>query len=645
MVNNDNVCSTFNNYIIIIIFCIIIITLIISLLILVINIINYVLFTVYCINDNATDYLTEDLTTIILGSKYKYRLLNYIKNIHNQNNKEGGYVYNIYNKYDYMSSDLYIHTVIEYYNYIVKLLLTIIFVIFIGLLYNMFVIIISWISDCLDSSNCEFILSNIYYENTYVFYIIIIIVLFICIHSYIYTYVFNKNIYKDLYDIYGNNDSNYKTSDLIIFNILNDININDEKYITDNTISDYLYYIRAFSYDNIRFHIFLDDDGNLLENANSILRNIRNEGIINNHKFIIPSEIETEDNTNILFQKIYKTNIKALLEGAEIEKQQELLANKIFLYLIYHYVITYNREDPYILHKINNIFLHTFDNLYNMYFEEEKKIKIEKIAKIIIENFIGSVTSITPTSAASAPIDLVIKKEKAEETEKDKAIKENKATKENDKVTEKEDEKIVYTDKLVLLEKFNTDIKKMYDEINCSFTIKYLLPMNTKKEDLFKRLHTNADLILKYIYKNNFGDPTGENALKGNDKKVYDEFLNYYTNIVDNVKDMPKIGEDARIAQVKNLKKKIYNKITAFTDVFSDFIQENKTLGYINTTIYKINFYLAAEMMQSIIFILLVLFILYKSKKYPYLEKYINLSIVYAILIINEVVSAILGII
>ena len=185
----------------------------------------------------------------------------------------------------------------------------------------------------------------------------------------------------------------------------------------------------------------------------------------------------------------------------------------------------------------------------------------------------------------------------------------------------------------------------MYDEINCSFTIKYLLPMNTKKEDLFKRLHSNADLILKYIYKNKFGDVTGENALTGNNKKVYDEFLNYYINIVNNVKDTSVIGEDARIAQVKNLKKKIYNKITAFTDVFSDFTQENKTLGYINTTIYKINFYLAAEMMQVIIFILLVLFILYKSKKYPYLEKYINLSMVYAILIINEVVSAILGII
>ena len=97
--------------------------------------------------------------------------------------------------------------------------------------------------------------------------------------------------------------------------------------------------------------------------------------------------------------------------------------------------------------------------------------------------------------------------------------------------------------------------------------------------------------------------------------------------------------------QLNNLKTNIHDKITAFADVFTDYNQENKTLLFINTTIYKINFYLAAEMMQVIIFILLVLFMLYKSKKYPFLEKYINMSIVYAILIVNEVISAILGII
>jgi hypothetical protein len=50
-------------------------------------------------------------------------------------------------------------------------------------------------------------------------------------------------------------------------------------------------------------------------------------------------------------------------------------------------------------------------------------------------------------------------------------------------------------------------------------------------------------------------------------------------------------------------------------------------------------------MLITIIFILIVLLILYKSNKYPYLEKFINIAIAYAILIINEVISAILGIV
>lgn len=677
MSNNDNECLTLNNFIIFIIFCIIIIILIISLFILAINIINYILFTVYCINDNATDYFTEDLTTIILGSKYKYRLLNYIKNIHNQNNKKVNNVYNLKNKYDYMSSDLYIHTTIEYYNYIVKLLLTIIFIICVGLLYNMFNIIIAYINDCLNSSNCEFILSNIYNVNTYVFYIIVIIMLFIGIHSYIYTYVFNQNIYKDLYDLYGNSDSNYKASDIIIFNTINAINNKDIKYVSDSTISDYLYNLRKLSYDNIRFRIFLNKDDVLADNADSTLKKLRNEGIINNNKFIIPTELESDDNTNILFQNIYKTNLNnlSIFDAKNVQKledEQELFANKILLYLIYHIVITYNKEDPYITHKLNNIFFDTFENIYFLYNEEaEKKFniktppetyieRVENITEIIIEefkklflkeNFIGGGISIptTATMATSSAVEKTISERPVTEIKK-----------------ELKRSKYVPIDKLVLLEKFNTDIKKMYEQINISFTIKYLLPVNTKKEELSKILHFNADLILKYIYNYNYNiyntlstlNTQSTKALsEEHTEKILREFLNYNDIVKEtsterttrieksNTAVSTKTLQEKQLENLQKLKIKINNKINAFTDVFSDYTQENKTLLFINTIIYKINFYLAAEMMQVIIFILLVLLILYKSKKYPFLEKYINLSIVYAILIINEVVSAILGII
>lgn len=692
MGNNEQtelICLTLNNFIILIIFCIIIIILIISLLILAINIINYILFTVYCINDNVTDYLTEDLSTIILGTKYKYRLLNYIKNIHNENNGKSDDVYNVKNNYDHMSSDLYIHTTIEYYNLIVKLLLTIIFVICVALLFNMFSIIISAINNCFISSKCEFILSNIYNVNTYVFYIIIIIVLFIGIHSYIYTYVFNKNIYKDLYDLYGNNESNYKISDILIFNTINEINNTDTKNITDFTISDYLYNLRKYSYENIQFNIFLNNKNVLVDKADLKLKKIRNEGLINNNKFIIPTDLEIDENTNMLFKDIYKTNLKELYISTDAEVKQELLANKIFLYLIYHYVITYNREDPYILHKLNNIYLHTFESIYDMYNNQAQQIFDAKIKKQedekykamskferrhrydkIIENFKGggggggsrfagqnaarereklaAAAALVATAAAAAAL----------EAENKEITADNKRRR-NEILIENSRPQYVPIDKLVLLEKFNTEIKNMYEQINISFTIKFLLPVNTKKEELSKILHSNADLILQYIYKFNNDIYLKQGGINSIGKKILDEFNNYtdivYEKDTDRIIRINKEETDFKSKdtseevknnlQLKKFKNKLYNKINAFTDVFSDYTQENKTLGYINTIIYKINFYLAAEMMQVIIFILLVLFILYKSKKYPFLEKYINLSIVYAILIINEVVSAILGII
>jgi hypothetical protein len=89
----------------------------------------------------------------------------------------------------------------------------------------------------------------------------------------------------------------------------------------------------------------------------------------------------------------------------------------------------------------------------------------------------------------------------------------------------------------------------------------------------------------------------------------------------------------------------IKKNIDDFADGFSDYEQDNKTIGVINRVVYKVNFYLAIEMMETIIYILIVLLLLYNSGKYPYMEKYINIAITYAILIMNELQSAILGIV
>ena len=88
----------------------------------------------------------------------------------------------------------------------------------------------------------------------------------------------------------------------------------------------------------------------------------------------------------------------------------------------------------------------------------------------------------------------------------------------------------------------------------------------------------------------------------------------------------------------------IQNKINTFSETFHDYSLENKAKKIINFNLYKLNFYLAIEMLHTVLFILIVLAILYKSKEYPFIEKYINIIIGYALVIINEVFYSILGI-
>jgi hypothetical protein len=528
---DTSVCETPNNIIIFVVFLIILLSLVISLIILLLNIVNYTLFTVYCISDSITDYVSDNPDGIILEKKYKYRLLNYVKNtFDNTRNKKNTDNSNI----DKNASDLFISKTIQYYNYIVKLVLLIIFVILMGFLYNIFRIGITVISQC-DKSNCNLIITDILQKDTYIYYILLIICIYAYVHSYVYTYFFNKNIYKELYAIY---DEKYKKIDTIVSYSINYINDNELPEAKDakQDISLYLRDLKELSYDILEPFVKEAVAAATATTATEAsITAIMKEGRINNSKFVIPIELEeNEGNLNNLFKKIYKTPIANITD----DKKRELLVHKIMVYLVYHYVITNNTDDPLIIHKMNNIFLNLFENL----FEQEYK---------------------------------------------------------------KDDPNYF------LEQRYDINVQAVLKEIRGAYTIKLLLPATTTKEDLTATLKKDAELIVKYI--------------KEYDKKITRQQTS-------NLPEGILLGE-------------INNKIDVFAEGFFDYFQEDKTPGDINRVVYKINLYLAIEMIETIFFIVIVLLILYNSGKYPYLEEYINTAIIYAIAIINELISAILGII
>jgi hypothetical protein len=189
-----------------------------------------------------------------------------------------------------------------------------------------------------------------------------------------------------------------------------------------------------------------------------------------------------------------------------------------------------------------------------------------------------------------------------------------------------------YTDDF--LERFNIDIKKMYKDIKCSYSIKLLLPIGTKKENVLKDLHSNTGDLLKLLSKR-FDIIEQEPTPSSLEDTLHRSLIDYkYDEAFDK--------NDA----LYDLKHTISEKIKEFAEKgFADYYQEDKTANDINRIVYKINFYLAIDMLQPVLCILIVLLILYKSTKFPYLELYINMAITYVVLIINEVVSAILGIV
>ena len=550
------------------IFIVIIIIVLISFVsILTLNIISYILFTIYCINDNINDYTSEDPTKIILEDKYKYRLLNYII-IFNENAKSSQY--NLSTNYDNNTSDLYIHATIVYYNYIVKLLLFIAIIILTATLFNIFYICIGLINNIYcnnDAKTTPFLVSEIYKHDNYIYQIIIIIIIYIYLHSLIYTYGFNKHIYKDLYDLYEGEDGKYKRADMVVYLTINTIN-KDTNKIADATPT-FLSDLKDLSYDKLHFMNFLNKDFGVSSNASKILTDLNSDGILNNNKFIIPATLEKETNINKLLLRICKEDTAAAgfynTSEEPSNPRQDLLGDKIFIYLIYHYVISHNREDPLIIHKLNNVFLNLFENIHTKY--------------------MGDLTEPKPKNVN---IDDILNKFSGKDI----------------------------------------DIKKMYNEIKSSYTIKLLLPATIKKEDILSKLQDNAALILKYIYIYKQKNDPSAAGLSVN-------FNNYEEN---QKKGFPK--DDLYF-----LKTKINKNITDFAECFSDYFQEDKTPLKVNAIVYKINLYLAVEMILTAVFILIVLLLLYNSSKYPDLEKYINIMITYAILIINEVISAILGII
>jgi len=637
----DN-CNNFNNITINIINVVILIIIITLLFIFALNIINYLLFTFYCLKDISDKYTTEDGTNTKLQDKYKHRLLNYVKNFDN----EKKYSYNI--KYDNNSSDLYIHNIIAYFNFIVKLLLFICALILIGVVYNLYNTIINSIHSFKCSTDiplkCTSLLCEIYENNTYIYYLPIVIFLCIYVHSIIYTFLFNKMVYGSLYELYT---KNYINVDTMVKQELHDLNVESNKTTTlvqgehssveyENTskFTDQLMEFSLYKLDLRNFVIGTTTPQPIID---SNFKKLIDAGLSYNLKFIIPeSDYDDVNNINELLKIIcnnkgyskrdtggYTARNKKTIEL--YQSQNKIIEKQIFIYLVYHLVISHNMEDPFIIHKLNNIFFNIFENIKKKYKEETKK-------KAVADTPTPSSQEATDAVAANLAEKAKLTADLAKATPEEKQNIEKRA--ENLKALEtiKEsdiDAKGEY-DGDIIVEALCYDVKIMYREIICSYTIKSLLPENITKDYIESELKKNGKLMIDYI--------------------------KYYIN-KKNVEDIGAIlTEEQQTALTSTITDDFDKKIrdtqllalyTKFADHFYNFVQEYDETLTISKIVYKLNLYLAIDMFHTAVFILIILIILYDLiiNKYPSLKPQIINMINYIILIMNEVISAMFGLI
>jgi hypothetical protein len=621
-------CDNFNSNIVNIVHLIIVIIIITLLFIFLLNILNYVLYNLYCIRDVGDKYIKEDVNTK-LQDMYKHRLLNYVKNFDIEK-------YNFNIKYDNNSSDLYIHNINAYFNYLVKLLSLIIIFILIGIIYNIYYIFINSVHSfkCTEESpyNCKFLITYIYEEQPHIYYLCIIIFLCIYGHSFIYTYLFNNMVYQDLYNLYK---KDYEKLDIYVKKKIRKLNVLSNKadktdkkpYHPDKVsveyenTSKYTDQLMEFSFYKLDFRNYIINktinETTIVNNYNKLIE----DGLSYNLKFIIPDEEYNDINDiNDLLKNI--CNIKGFskldykeiaLDNKNANKETKIIEEEIFIYLVYHFVISHNMDDPFIIHKLNNIFFNIFENIKNKYKKEINALPVPR--ELNAEEQKAENARIKKNNDANNAIREKITMTKEQQDKEVERIKADGLKREDiDPKGVDDGDKIIET--------LNYDIKKMYREIICSYSLKLLLPDNITRDYVENEFINNTKLIVKYI--------------KSNIKTKNDQIIS----------NPPEYKSDDLETKITNAFETIETNLeTSIKEEFAEknfenFKQENDDKLKMSKIVYKLNVYLVVDMFYTAIFIILILLILFNliSTKYPSIKPLIINMITFVYIIIAQMV-------
>ena len=265
--------------------------------------------------------------------------------------------------YDDKATYLYVHLNNRYYEMIIFVIFIIIFIFIIKVIITFTSNLLSTIRDTIISDE-ESIFRHIYNKKISVIIIIISVLLYCMLHSTLYKKIFIENVYDRIYKMYNeilkvDLQMQGEVSEIILFyNNNSDIQQSDIQKLKEKTIDNLKYLSHNGNLDKRDTIVNFDDQTN---DAETQIDLFTKKILLVNKKFNVGNHTKLYNLKEYIEECI---NYHIAAEGGETTTMREvavpvdrLLASQLFIIMVYMYVINNNKEDPYIILKLNKLII------------------------------------------------------------------------------------------------------------------------------------------------------------------------------------------------------------------------------------------------------------------------------------------------
>jgi hypothetical protein len=306
---------------------------------------------------NGLDKIAEE-KAIGVYDMYK-KNINNTQNIYGYFSKFIGELYplNLINMNDDKASSLYIQINNSFYELVLMLIFVIVLIIFILIIYTFYYNIIVTLNPSSEQNDSSInVITELLGNYKHLSLIILAIVVYCLIHGIIYKYLFITNVYDRVYEMY---DELIKPDTYVS----SCVNIYRKKHRFDDNVLDILKEMshngtiniyNANQYTVVNYGKVAEVSiQKQIEEFTSIMLDINKNFTTSNYTY--------NYYTNKLFTSIYNEINTPIDTSAE--KDAEYKSTILFVLIIYIYFINNNKEDPYIIIKLNKLIFGTVANI------------------------------------------------------------------------------------------------------------------------------------------------------------------------------------------------------------------------------------------------------------------------------------------